>query len=55
MNGFVARVAAVQYRKKVADLRRLALKVEDETARESIERVARRWEVRADAAEAEDV
>jgi hypothetical protein len=54
MNEFVTRAVAVQYRKKASDLRRLALKVEDETARDSIERVAKRWEARAEAAEAED-
>ena len=54
MNGFVSRIVAAQYRKKAADLRRLALKVEGETARASIERVAKRWEARAEAEEAEN-
>ena len=54
MNKMVSRIAAADYRKKAADLRRLALQVEEESARVSIERVAARWEARAVVAEAED-
>jgi hypothetical protein len=54
MKKLVSRIAAAEYRKKAADLRRLALKVEDDNSKASIERVAARWEARAEAAEAEE-